>query len=176
MSKSFQFAHVMFRSGRSSVMQLSSKAKDSIYSHLSQKSEYHHSDLIIGLHCFSRNGSPSQYRLFSVIEETIVPKITHMKLIDVLTLFTSYAYVGRKYPDILKEIDQFFENNFMKLTFPDLVRVIWSYARLFHRPNGLTPMINQIFSAIENNRKKDPYNVCVLLWGLAVLEELTIEV
>ena len=176
MSKSFQFSHVMFRSGRSSVMDLSSKAKDSIYTLLSSKSEYHHSDLIIGLHCFSRDGTASQYRLFSVIEETIIPSIAHMRNTDLLTLFTSYAYVGRKFPDILKEIDLFLEKSFSKLTVPDLVRVIWCYARLFHKPKVLPLILEQIFSEISNNTRKDPYNACVLLWGLAVLEELTIEV
>ena len=176
MSKSFHFAHIMFRSGRSAVVDLSSKAKDSIYSFLINKSEYHHSDLIIGLQCYSRDGTPPQYRLFSVIEETIVPKIATMKPIDVLTLFSSYAYVGRKYPDILKEIDLSLEKNFAKFTVPDMVRVVWCYARLFHRPKNLGLMIDQIFSALTTSANKGPCDICQLLWGLAVLEELNIEV
>lgn len=176
MTKSFQYAHIMFQSRRSSVVELSARAKDSIHVLLNNKAEYHHSDLIIGLHCFSRDGTPLQYRLFCVIEETVVSKMSQMKPVDMLTLFTSYAVVGRKYPDFMNRVDLFFERSMANFRIPELIRIIWCYARLYHRPRCFDQMVDKIFTALSTKRKMTASSICQLLWALAILDELTIEV
>ena len=174
---------------RFSALDISEKSKCKIFQFLNApKPSFEYADFILSLHSFSRGGTREQYKLFSVIEESFVNKIrsnataNDITLTEAFGILHSYALVGRKNSELFNALDSIFLANISQLGLIRLNRILWCFARLNYKGGDysqelLSLVINQLFSLLSaSKRMESSMSPVLMIWSLAVLRELTIEV
>jgi hypothetical protein len=166
----------VYSGARSSVMNLSATSKEKIFALLRNKEEYEYTDLALALNCFGRGASTPHYRLFCVIEQSVQRNIEGLRAVDLLDLYCGYAKLGRKHPDLIAAIDKKMDKFVDNLEFIRLTRLIWCAARLNHKPVYFHRILTLLLSSLRKTTSQKNLQGTQLLWSLAVLEELTLEV
>jgi hypothetical protein len=162
----------------------SEKAKGHVYNVLLEKKHrqpYRCMDLIIAILCFNLSvRSSAQYKLLEYIEIDMLRLMREkpLSLYEAGGLLYAYGAEARYFPPIVKELNSVIDRDFDKATIMEILRMVWSTARLNDRSACYLP---KVLSRLENDKRKISYgfegttNVCRLLWSLAVLEMLELQ-
>ena len=162
----------------------SEKAKGHVYNVLLEKKHrqpYRCMDLIIAILCFNLSDrSSAQYKLLEYIEIDMLRLMREksLSLYEAGGLLYAYGTETRYFPPIVKELNSVIDRDFDKATIMDILRMLWSTARLNDRSASYLP---KVLNRLENDKRKISHgfegttNVCRLLWSLAVLEMLELQ-
>lgn len=143
------------------------------------------SNLILSLHCFysdsklyslHRFQSNKTYIRFLDESESVVHKnFSHYSIDQLLKLHKSYASVGRRHPDMCRELDYIFSRNYHVFSDAQLASLLWSNARL-----NISTSYNRIIgkSYLFKVLEKTPTSYHAIdeaartVWAMAVLQIL----
>lgn len=170
------FVPITFASGKISVM-----AKTRIFHYLKgMKLTAGHpnalANLRLSLYCFNSDVKNKIYRRFLDEQESVVHKnLSSYSISQLLKLHQSYAAVGRRHPDLCRELDQIFSNNYHVFSDYQVSVLLWSNARLninttYNRLIGKSYIANVLESPSISYHATD--EVARTIWSMAVLQIL----